>query len=871
MKNMVSRTPVRGSTSVQVHTRPHQTQEVTVARVETGPRFDSSIPGTGRYGPATRLDVDADPDAIRQVPTVRIETVLAHTENVPAIQQSIEHYRIAVATQLPAADAEGFRTHKGRRYVDMVDGGTVLIGLDAGTGQYRARLPSERAPSGPLLQRVADSGLWHSSRSEGSATASLSETSLQAFRTGLDFSAVRPDSDGVFRHGGRCYALIHNHAYQIMLDVDASSPRQAVWRVVKPQDPVAADSENLYRASRSGLTHAVTRSENNHWVAASPGLRGGMRRGQERATADLPVLLQQYVPIQNAHAALTESVERYDVLWSEARALPAGSAVQAEKLIALEVHMLKHIRKQTEFVQSLIDNRTWLVRLKTSARFKEELQTFRIERVEYLNRLMAVMDLRTRPTELNLSAETCRKCIANLHKKLKFLEERQVVIEHIRKANPGAAPKLAELSAQVPSAERINFNKLTLYVHLFAGTPDHSPHLTMPSLSSIDLLTGDLANVPEREHPMALVLTLEQLKHDRSRFERLLAANSPDTAHIREILALIGPFETRIENRLTDIFDSFDGDTVLPRLDQDIDFDFIPPQPVDSGQAHPAPARKVFRTRQHGTYRLLVGDTETARDGSVTIKVADPLRPDRQPLRYEKRQGEWLPVRQPITRAARPQLIDEAKRLLNGVGEHIALAKAHEARQYNPTDIIEDLGKATDQLNEQARRLEHHGSTAANLEINTLATRLRTAADSLTAQGQEVLVRMYKNKDVLDILRLNYLIDHAELNTVKTVDRKQQGKGKDKSFLDVYSIRDRVDGAPLWEAHFHYDKHDSEPLNFTIRGSHLKTLEQSRRGIESQRRDEQAGLPHVSIWRQTFDGKTATKIFALASPTAVPE
>ncbi|MNN88528.1 hypothetical protein D3C81_2062260 [compost metagenome] len=74
----------------------------------------------------------------------------------------------------------------------------------------------------------------------------------------------------------------------------------------------------------------------------------------------------------------------------------------------------------------------------------------------------------------------------------------------------------------------------------------------------------------------------------------------------------------------------------------------------------------------------------------------------------------------------------------------------------------------------------------------------------------------------------------------------------------------------MWEAHFHYDQHDAAPLNFTTRGGHLKTLEQSRRGIESQRRDEQAGLPHVAIWRQTFDGKTASKIFALASPAGVP-
>lgn len=84
------------------------------------------------------------------------------------------------------------------------------------------------------------------------------------------------------------------------------------------------------------------------------------------------------------------------------------------------------------------------------------------------------------------------------------------------------------------------------------------------------------------------------------------------------------------------------------------------------------------------------------------------------------------------------------------------------------------------------------------------------------------------------------------------------------------SIRDRADGAPLWKAHFHYDQLHTQPLNFSIRGGYLKTLEQSRRGIEVQRRDELAGLPHAAIWRQTLDGRTATRIFALASPAAEP-
>jgi Leucine-rich repeat (LRR) protein len=51
--------------------------------------------------------------------------------------------------------------HKGRRYVDVPDGGTVLLGVDTLTRQYRARLSTDLEALGPVLLRDAESGLWH--------------------------------------------------------------------------------------------------------------------------------------------------------------------------------------------------------------------------------------------------------------------------------------------------------------------------------------------------------------------------------------------------------------------------------------------------------------------------------------------------------------------------------------------------------------------------------------------------------------------------------------------------------------------------------------------------------------------------------------
>ena len=848
---------------VDVHTHPDRPPGGSTPLPDTAGHkvFDPWFSGESP-NPGTRRPSNTNLDAILPAPSVTIHPTPSPPVPPSIADNSLESYWIKTSAELPTADSAGLRTYNKRRYVDVTGGGTVLVGTDPDTGLYRARLASELLPSGPILQRDSNSGLWHPFEDVEANTAALTETRLQAFRTGLDFSEVEPGSDGLFRHDGKLYAVIHNHAYQAMQDLDASTPTHKVWRIVNPKDPVASDSANIYRSSRSGETRAITRNAENTWVSFITGLRGGMRRN-ESAQANLAVLMQRYQPFQIAHMALQQSVQQYDNLWSQARHL-SDSPARTAALVAVEVHLLKHIKKQTDFVQSLVDNQDWLRLLKASGLFKEELQTFRIERVEYLNRLMAVMDLRVRPSVADLSANSCKLSLRHLNKKLKFLEEREAVMAQIKKASPGAAPKVEELRLQVPDVERVTFNKLTLYVHLFADTPDYAPNITMPSLSAIDLVTGDLQNVPQQKHPMALLLALDQIKGDKIRFETLLASDPPNADYLKEIIALIDPIEKRIDHKLTQIIRMSE----LPSLDQDIDFDFIPTQPVNDVPG-PAPrARKIFRTRQHGIYRVLAGETEMAVDGSVTINVPDLLRPDSPPRRYKKVDDEWLPVLPPVTRTPRPQLIAEANRLLARIDDHVVNARAQEAQKILPTQIVEDLGKETDLFNKQARQLEKHETDVEDQVLTHLAGRLRTAAHSLTAQGQEILLRMYKNKDVLDIMRLNFLLDRNELRVSKTVERKAIGKGKSKSFLDVYSIKNAADNEPLWEAHFHYDGPNSQPLSFEVDGAHLKTLEQGRRGIEAQRRDAQAGLPHVAIWRETFDGKTAQKIFDLAGRDA---
>lgn len=230
---------------------------------------------------STSPDDAAGPDTIRPAPVVEVRPAPHPAAIPPVMDRSLETYRIRLATELPEADGEGLRMYKNRRYVDVSDSGLVLVAVDPDTGLYRARHPSELFPSGPWMLRDIESGIWHPHSDFSTRTNPLTAASLEGFHTGLDVSGAEPGSDSVIRQDGKLYVVIHEQAYQVMQDLDASRPEYKVWRLVNPKDAVATDSANIYRASLGGETLAITRSEQNTWVSILTGLRGGMDGGAQ--------------------------------------------------------------------------------------------------------------------------------------------------------------------------------------------------------------------------------------------------------------------------------------------------------------------------------------------------------------------------------------------------------------------------------------------------------------------------------------------------------------------------------------------------------------------------------------------------------------
>ncbi|MCF4997548.1 hypothetical protein GIW69_18485 [Pseudomonas syringae] len=850
--------PLKGTTPVEIHTPPPRSTNGAPTRTDTAPRIVSGLtaPSSTRWPNAPeKTFADVNLDAITTAPTIVIRETLPHfvSGSAPA-RRSLDQYRVLSTARLPAADAAGLRMFKGRLFVDGVDG-VLQVGLDREIGLYRAKLSSELKPSGPILVRDPNSKRWVALEEAGTLTWPLNLRRLRNLRVDLDFTGVDPGADGLHRFQGKLYAVIEHQAFQVLLDRDASSPTQNVWRIVNGKDPVAADTDNIYHASRPGESWAITRNTDNQWFSLPLGLPGGMHRN---ATQHL--LMQRYVPLKNAYDALVASDASFTRMWRDLAGLERGSATETAALVAIEVHVRKHINMLTEYNQAYVKGKEWIGVLKSGGLYKEELHAQFRDRILNFNKLLLVMDRRVLPTLQTITPETCKKSIDHLNKKLKILEERQGVMEQMKKKFRDSDSEFEELNAGVPNADSVNRSLFNFYLRLYSDAPDILPDVGLQTFAALEFFVRDLKNVSPESRPGILRMALEQITVEKSQFELMLSNGAPAKAeYIRGMLNVIDAFELKIERKLSDIYHAFASNAELPSHDQDIDFDFIPPQPSDSNT--PAAPRKVFRVRQHGTYKMLVGEKETAADGSVTVKIDDPFKPGQPPQRYEKRQGEWQPVSASPPLLSRAQLISEANNRLAEVDAQVDQARHDEAAGSPAANILEFLSAKADLLSQQAKRLENTEGTASDVDIAQLIQKLKTAADRMNSEGQSILLRMYKNKDVLDALRLNYLLDHQELNVIKTIDRELKGKGKKKSFLDVYSINDRVDNSPLWEAHFHYDRKDRPALDYAIKGANMKTLAQSRLGAEFQQQEELAGRPHQKIWRVVISPKIAQKLF----------
>ena len=859
-EDMAPKPPAKGVTRVDVHTRPNEpttgpvrhTIDSTAARaVRTTQRSDSML-------------ADVDLNAITPAPAVTISQPLFTPEVVVlASQQPLRHYWISNEAQLPQADTEGFRTFRGRRYGNVTEGGVVHIVTEPETGQYQAKLPSELQPSGPMLSYDLGSQLWRPLADFAPITYPLPVGRLQGFRTDLDFSGIEPGPDKLHRYQGKLYVVIEKHAYQILHDQDSSSPQTPVKRIVRAEDAVARDDQNLYIATRPGRSEPIVHDVVDGWVGILVGGISGMprvRKSNIAATAVASLELRLKNDTEAINQAVVDS-RQLETEWRTAK----GKEDERRTTVAMEVQIRRLMLLLDDSASFYLNQREALAMVKTSTVYKKELLERQLAQVAAYTRVMFFRDarhmqeLRT-PVDILEAYRTAASYLAN---KLVLMEKRQQIASDILKSSPSSQSELTEVGFDPADIHAVTARWIDARSRLLTEVPmsaDFVPAQLAIAFSEATTAFQAIERMPDDARIAVLSMLLDQCAAIRASYERFPLP--PDPAHVNSrnaITQAIRAFENTLEERLVRYHQSLERVMALPIHDQPIDFDFIPAQ--ERAGVTPPPKR-VFRARHHGNFKICIGQSRRTLAGDEVIDVMSADNPSQTLRTYEHKEGEWQKIvaTQDKTLGA---LMSEANESLAAIEAHLAGARQDERTKETASNILDSLGAKAEELDDLRVQIEQSPNPLAT-EVEPLIQRLRENSQRLRSEGEGIRVRLYKDKTVLSADRVAYLISHGHLSVKRTHDRVARGKGEYKEFLSIYSVNDRQTGEPLWHVHFHYEKQDSPALNFKVKGGHLKTLAQSGSGVTSQRLDEQAGRPHVRIWRETIDGRTAQKIFDLA-------
>lgn len=151
-----SETPGTSTSRTVLHERPVEPDFRLPGRVR--PDGPNESPGLHADGPHSSI-ARAEPGiTITQMPETQVAQRRATTSPLQPYLQRVDASLIH--------DTDGLKVYKRRKFADIANedgsaaGMTVMVTFHDLIKAYRARLPSERVPSGPPLYRVDDSNLW---------------------------------------------------------------------------------------------------------------------------------------------------------------------------------------------------------------------------------------------------------------------------------------------------------------------------------------------------------------------------------------------------------------------------------------------------------------------------------------------------------------------------------------------------------------------------------------------------------------------------------------------------------------------------------------------------------------------------------------
>lgn len=199
--------------------------------------------------------------------------------------------------------------------------------------------------------------------------------------------------------------------------------------------------------------------------------------------------------------------------------------------------------------------------------------------------------------------------------------------------------------------------------------------------------------------------------------------------------------------------------------------------------------------------------------------------------------------------AEAPGLIARARRWLSPD----RIATEMEDLLANPAKALEELANKIDRAVGQ-QNLTDTATQAGSAE--RLARRLNNEAANLRAAGRELRIDTYlQGKPTAAALQ--YLHAHGKVQLAVPGPARPVGNKGHGDQLREAVISD-LQGAPLWYAHFHYDKAGH------LMAAHLKLPGQRLLGLQSQRKQAQSGQPVTAIYRGLLPEAVVQALFPQA-------
>lgn len=292
----------------------------------------------------------------------------------------------------------------------------------------------------------------------------------------------------------------------------------------------------------------------------------------------------------------------------------------------------------------------------------------------------------------------------------------------------------------------------------------------------------------------------------------------------------------------------------LASLSKDVDTALAATAPLNRPVSSRGPSKpRLFETVDQ---QLLIG-REVKVDGQPTMVVNHSVNSDVHATYTLAPDGKWQPAARtaPVPSAPLQSLLATANKRLAGVPAQRSKLLQYKGLNMLPADL-QDLaqGYATT-LRDLALDITRKAADDLDDTLRTLVQRLEQAADELDAFGRELRVEQIKLSQQPTISHLQYLHEQneASIHWSRTLEPSKNKQGVAIEYLEEYRIDDRLNGEPLWYAHFHFKKKPGTGFS-RLEAGHLKLASEVNQGS--------------GAWRGAITESQANELFAGLRPKA---